>query len=80
MIASTPIDNGQFEDAPNGLQDARMPHAYIDTYDSKNDNDPLNWSGSSGDEYDSEEIDEMFDDENRVEDEDWENAERGNYG
>lgn len=79
MIASTPIDDGQFEDAQKGLQDARTPHAYIDTYDPKNDNDPLNWSDSSkDDEYDSEEIDETCD-ENRVEDEDWENAERGNY-
>ena len=78
MIASTPIDEGQFEDPQEGLQDARTPHAYIDTYDSKNDNDPLNWSDSSEEEYDSEEIDESFD-ENRVEDEDWENAERGNY-
>lgn len=77
MIASTPVDDRQFEDAPEGLQDARAPHAYIDTYDSKNDNDLLNWSGSSEDEYDSE-IDETCDD-NRVEDEDWENVERGNY-
>ena len=78
MIASTPIDEGQFEDPQEGLQDTRTPHAYIDTYDSKNDNDPLSWSDSSEDEYESEEIDDTFD-ENRVEDEDWENAEGGNY-
>lgn len=76
IMASTPIDDGQFEDVPEGLQDARPPHAYIDTYDSKIDNDPS--SDSSNDEYDSEEIDETCD-ENRVEDEDWENAERGNF-
>ena len=77
-MASTSINDGQFKDAPEGLQDARTPHAYIDTYDPKNDNDPLDWSDSSKDEYNSEEIDETCD-ENRVEDEDWENAERGNH-
>ena len=75
---STPINDGKFEDPQEGFQDARTSHAYIDTYDSKNDIDPLNWSDSSEDKYDSEEIDETFD-EDRVEDEDWENAERGNY-
>ena len=76
IIEPTSIDDGQFDDAPENLQDARTPHAYIDTYDSKNDNDDLDWSDSSKDEYESEEIDETYDD-NRVEDEDWENAERG---
>jgi RIO kinase 1 len=74
-IASTPIDDGQFEDAPVSLHGIRTPHAYIDTYDPKSDNDDLNWSDSSKDE---EEIDETYDD-NRVEDEDWENAERGRF-
>lgn len=78
IIASTPIDDGQFEDAQEGLQDARTPNAYIDTYISKNDNDRLDWSDSSKDENDSEEIDETYND-HRVEDEDWENAERGDY-
>lgn len=73
-IASAPIDDGQFEDAPISLHGIRAPHAYIDTYDPKNDNDDLDWSDSSKDE---EEIDETYDD-NRVEDEDWENVERGN--
>ena len=77
MATTTPID-GQFEDAPEGLQGLRTSHAYIDTYDPKIDNDPLDWSDSSTEEYKSEEIDETYDD-NRVEDEDWENAERGNY-
>ncbi|KAF8798965.1 RIO1-domain-containing protein [Phlegmacium glaucopus] len=74
IIVPTPID-GQFDDAPEVLQDARIHHAYIDTYDPENDKDRLEWSDSTEDEAESEEIDETYDD-NRVEDEDWENAER----
>jgi hypothetical protein len=76
IIASNLNNDGQFEDAPEDLQDMRTPHAYIDTFDPNNDNnDHLDWSDSSKDENDS---DEIYDD-NRVEDEDWENAERGNH-
>ena len=78
ITVPTPIDEGQFDDAPEGFQDARTPHAYIDTYDPEKDNDRLDWSDSSKDDYNSEEIDETYDD-NKVEDEDWENAERGRH-
>jgi len=77
IISPTPIGDGQFDDVQEGFQDARTPHMYIDTYE--NDKDRLEqWSDSSNGEYDSEEIDEAYDD-HRVEDEDWENAERGSY-
>ncbi|KAF8964401.1 RIO1 family-domain-containing protein [Flammula alnicola] len=70
-----PIVAGQFEDAPEGpqlQQITREGNAYIDTYVLTNDD----WPETSEDEDEEEdEIDDTYDD-NRVEDEDWENAER----
>lgn len=77
IMVPTLIGDGQFDDAPEGLQDAHASYAYIHTDPKINSNDCFHLSDSSEEEeYDSEEIDETYDD-NRVEDEDWENVERG---
>ncbi|KAI0057816.1 RIO1-domain-containing protein [Artomyces pyxidatus] len=75
-VAEPPIEDGQFDDAPEdagvaATQEARDPRdAYIDQA-------VLEWSSSSSnedeDDLDPEEIDDLY---NRVEDEDWEVAER----
>ncbi|KAI3608032.1 atypical rio rio1 protein kinase [Moniliophthora roreri] len=64
------IEDGQFDDAPeNG--DPRAGHSYIDA--SEPEGSESDWSDHSDD--DEDEIDEAYDD-TRVEDEDWEIAER----
>jgi len=71
-----PIDPGQFDDAEENVQQVpRESDAYIDIYEPTNDEVGLDWIESSQDE-DEDDIDEEYDD-SRVEDEDWENAERG---
>ncbi|KAJ3502889.1 hypothetical protein NLJ89_g8686 [Agrocybe chaxingu] len=72
---AAPIVPGQFDDADelNIRGVSREGHAYIDTYDPTNDPNVLHWSEEEDDEED--EIDGDYDD-SRVEDEDWENAER----
>lgn len=74
----TPIVAGQFDD-PEGNQQIqnidRGDHAYIDTHDFEE-------GGLDLEEEDEDEDEDYSDDEyddNRVEDEDWENAERGVY-
>lgn len=71
-----PVEPGQFDDAPELQQNEqtlnREGGAYIDTYDFEDDEDL--------DEDDDEDFEEDLDDtynDNRVEDEDWEIAERG---
>lgn len=74
---AAPIDIGQFDDAPEGsqiTQITREGNAYIDTYIPASDQKP-EWPETSEDEDDNE-SEEYYD---RVEDEDWENAERGAY-
>lgn len=71
-----PIDPGQFDDAEDDVQPApRESNAYIDICEPANDEVGSDWIESSQDE-DEDDIDEEYDD-SRVEDEDWENAERG---
>lgn len=71
-----PIAPGQFDDAEENIQQVpRESNAYIDIYEPANDEVGLDWVESSEDE-DEDDIDEEYDD-SRVEDEDWENAERG---
>jgi hypothetical protein len=71
-----PITPGQFDDAEENVQQVpRESNAYIDIYEPANDEVGLDWLESSEDE-DEDDIDEGYDD-SRVEDEDWENAERG---
>jgi len=71
----SPIAPGQFDDAEEDFQHrTREINAYIDTYEPANDEIGLDSPQSS--EEDEDDIDEEYDD-NRVEDEDWENAERG---
>ncbi|KAF5360906.1 hypothetical protein D9756_004898 [Leucocoprinus leucothites] len=69
-----PVEPGQFDDVPEmfqaGLPSNREGGAYIDTYNSDDDED------YDDQEEDEDESDEEYDD-NRVEDEDWEVAERG---
>lgn len=75
-----PVDAGQFDDAPEQPQThqiTREGNAYIDTYVPANDEATLDWPETSEDEAEDESDEEYF--ENRVEDEDWENAERGTY-
>lgn len=67
------VEAGQFDDAPETTNPAihrglRDPVPYIDEHEDS----PL----EDADEEEYSDIDEPFDD-NRVEDEDWENAERG---
>ncbi|KAG6831920.1 hypothetical protein H0H92_006521 [Tricholoma furcatifolium] len=72
-MAST-IEPGQFDDAEDentNTQDLRAQHSFIDT--TNYDTDELQLPEDS--DYDEDEIDEEYDD-NRVEDEDWEIAER----
>jgi len=71
MIRSTMPEVGQFDDAEDPTQDSRSGLPYIDT--STYDSDEFPSTGESDEE---DEIDEAYD-ENRVEDEDWEAAERG---
>ena len=66
------IEPGQFDDAPE--TDARANHTYIDTHPADLDESLLEYSEQEDD--DDDEIDEAYDD-NRVEDEDWEIADRG---
>jgi len=71
------LEPGQFDDAPEDtvpLQDTRPDHAYIDTIDA-NDLDIDEEGEDIDEEDDSDYYDESY--ETRVEDEDWENAERG---
>jgi len=76
-MAST-LEPGQFDDAPEDIvptpQDTRPDHAYIDTVD-PNDLD----IGEEDEDFDEEDDSDFYDEayETRVEDEDWENAERG---
>jgi RIO kinase 1 len=76
-MASAQQEAGQFEDAP---EDIRGGVAYIDTVDDNDlgKHDPnLEWSSSEGEDDDDNAYEEDFYDEGRVEDEDWEIAERG---
>lgn len=74
------IEPGQFDDAPEGQQDEQTLHregsAYIDTFDLSGDEDS---EGEPDGDSDDDDMDGTYDDENRVEDEDWEIAERGTY-
>ncbi|TFK40806.1 RIO1 family-domain-containing protein [Crucibulum laeve] len=76
---ATPIGAGQFDDAtgaaPIQQVETREGQAYIDTYDPNNDQDDLEWPDTPDEDEDYDEIDDNYDD-NRVEDEDWEVAER----
>ncbi len=75
-----PVDDGQFDDAPEQSQTrqiTREGNAYIDTYEPANDEATLEWPETSEDEAEDESDEEYSD--NRVEDEDWENAERGTF-
>lgn len=75
ILASTKmvdIEPGQFDDAPES--DARASHTYIDTHPPELDESLLEYSEQEDD--DDDEIDDTYDD-NRVEDEDWEIADRG---
>lgn len=72
---TTFVVSGQFDDAvegPQPIEDSRQDCGYIDTVDPKD----LEWSEEESDENEDYELDDDYDD-NRVEDEDWENAERG---
>ncbi|KDR82805.1 hypothetical protein GALMADRAFT_238357 [Galerina marginata CBS 339.88] len=79
MTSTTePIVVGQFDDADDaGLAHEinREGHPYIDTYDPTKDGEDLDWSEQEDEDVDEDDLDEPYDD-NRVEDEDWENAER----
>ena len=68
-LINAPIDEGQFDDAP------RPSQLYIDTYDPAEDVNALDWPESPLED-DDDDLDDTYD-ENRVEDEDWEIAERG---
>jgi RIO kinase 1 len=70
-IAPAQFDNAQ-ED-PNG----RHGTAFIDKFDLADDHEALAWSDDDQGATDVDEVDETYD-VNRVEDEDWEIAERGN--
>ncbi|KIM43220.1 hypothetical protein M413DRAFT_398647 [Hebeloma cylindrosporum] len=71
-----PIAPGQFDDAEeNAQQVSRQSNAYIDAYEPANDAVGSDWLELSEDEDEDDDIDEEYND-NRVEDEDWENAER----
>lgn len=74
LLAS--VEPGQFDDAPAQRQHEQSIHreagAYIDTYDFDEDEESQN---EEDEDYDDE-IDDGYDD-NRIEDEDWEIAERG---
>lgn len=74
------IEPGQFDDAPEGQQGEQTLHregnAYIDTFDLSGDEDSEDEPDGDSDDDD---MDGTYDDENRVEDEDWEIAERGTY-
>jgi len=76
-MASTTIEDGQFDDTPEAQAptqiNLRSGHLYIDNSDSE----PDHWSESA--EEDDSEIDEAYDN-NQVEDEDWEIAEGGPFG
>ncbi|EDR13789.1 uncharacterized protein LACBIDRAFT_322966, partial [Laccaria bicolor S238N-H82] len=67
-LINAPIDEGQFDDAP------RPSQFYIDTYDPAEDANALDWPNSPLED-DDDDLDDTYD-ENRVEDEDWEIAER----
>lgn len=64
------IEPGQFDDAP----EARANHTYIDTHPPELDESFLEYSEPEDD--DEDEIDDAYDDD-RVEDEDWEIADKG---
>ena len=66
------IEPGQFDDALE--TDARANHTYIDTHPPDLDESLLEYTEQEDD--DDDEIDDAYDD-NRVEDEDWEIADRG---
>jgi len=68
-LINVPIDEGQFDDAP------RPSQLYIDTCDPEEDVNALDWPDSPFEDEDDD-LDDAYD-ENRVEDEDWEIAERG---
>ena len=72
-IAATMV-HGQFDDAVQGNPNVRQGNAYIDTYDPGQET--LTWSDTPED--DSGDDDELYD-ETCVDDEDWENAERGAF-
>lgn len=67
-LINAPIDEGQFDDAP------RPSQLYIDTYDPAEDANAFDWPDSPLED-DDDDLDDTYD-ENRVEDEDWEIAER----
>ncbi len=73
------VEPGQFDDAPEGTLDAqilqREGNAYIDTYDLSGDEDSED--GEADDDFEDY-LDDAYD-ENLVEDEDWEVAEKGAY-
>ncbi|PPQ91448.1 hypothetical protein CVT25_014147 [Psilocybe cyanescens] len=71
---SPPIVAGQFDDADDGTAAInREGQPYIDTYNPATESQILDWPDTE-DEEDEDEEDKFYD--NRVEDEDWENAER----
>ncbi|KAF9046586.1 RIO1 family-domain-containing protein [Panaeolus papilionaceus] len=72
-----PIAAGQFDDASDDTPvtgNVRSGNTFIDTYDPVNDEDDLEWPDTPDEDEEYEEYDEY--DLDRVEDEDWENAER----
>ncbi|KAH9480406.1 Serine/threonine-protein kinase rio1 [Psilocybe cubensis] len=70
-----PIVPGQFDDAEEGNEPTnREGQAYIDTYDPATEAHVLDWPDTEDEDEIDDEDDEYYD--NRVEDEDWENAER----
>ncbi|CAA7261589.1 unnamed protein product [Cyclocybe aegerita] len=72
---ASPIVPSQFDDADetNTREVSREGRAYIDTYDPEDDPNILEWSEDEDE--DEDENNDEYDD-SRVEDEDWENAER----
>lgn len=76
---AVPVDTGQFDDAPEQPQVTQLTregNTYIDTYVPANDETTLHWTSEDEDEdYEDGSEDDYSD--NRVDDEDWENAERG---
>jgi len=77
MTTPTTIAAGQFDDAlqeTSENQVSRSGNTYIDTYDPTNEKDDLDWPDTPDE--DEDDLEEEYDD-IRVEDEDWENAERG---
>ena len=95
MSPAEPLEDGQFDDAPEDVQtslsatpalqpmtasaDPRGGHSYIDDDAPVDPNINLDWSEDeelSEDETDEDEFENSF---ARVEDEDWEIAERGKY-